>query len=176
MNKHLVRWAGFTLIEMVVIIGVLTLLTSFLILYGRTGERQIILLRDKAKVINIILRAKSLAISTLVEDEPACGYGVYIESSRYLVFKDKSLDCASSDRIYSGEASGEKLVEETFDLDPALRFSEIGAANILFVPPDPKVFLDGGQTLNEAKISIVTVDNRLKADIIINNAGQVSSQ
>ena len=174
---------GFTLIETLVIISILTLLTSFLILYSRGGERQIILLREKAELISAILRAKSLAINTLVEDEPACGYGVAFDGSNYFIYKDLAGDCGLSDRVYSGPASGEKLENETCaesggvcTLDPSLKFFQRDVNDVLFVPPDPRVFLDGGQSLAEAIIALSTLDESSQTNITINNAGQISSQ
>jgi len=167
---------GFTLIETLVIISILTLLTSFLILYSHGGERQIILLREKAKLISTILRAKSLSLNTLIEDEPGCGYGVGFEGTNYFIYKDLAGDCLNSDRLYSGPASGERLENDVFNLDPALKFLQRDISDVLFVPPDPQVFLDGGQSILEAVIALSTLDESSQTSIIINNAGQISSQ
>lgn len=170
---------AFTLIETLVIMSILTLLTSFLILYSRGGERQIVLLREKAKIISILLRVKSLSINTLVENEPGCGYGVAFEGSSYFIYKDLASDCAiASDHLYSGSASGEKLEDEVFNLDPALKFFHRDVNDVLFVPPDPQVFFDGDQSSVdiEAIITLSTLDESSQTSIIINNAGQISSQ
>ena len=172
---------GFTLIEILVIIGIITILTSFLILYSRTGENQILLLREKAKVINNILRAKAMALNLVVESEPACGFGVHFEESRYFIFRDSALDprecfIDSEHRRYSGEQSGEMLTDEIFNLDSSLRFSRLAVTDVFFRPPQPEAFLDGEQTLPEAEIILATQDNRSSVRIIINNAGQISSE
>jgi hypothetical protein len=166
---------GFTLIETLVIIGILTLLTSLLVLYNRTGERQIILLREKARVINMILRAKSLAIQTYIEDRPACGYGAAFDGQKFFIYRDLAASCALSDLVYSGEASGELLKNEVLVLDPSLKFN-LEVSDILFVPPDPRVFLNGSRILTEAAIKLVTIDDKSEAAVIINNAGQISSK
>ncbi len=172
---------AFTLIEILVIIGILTLLTSFLLLYGRAGENQILLLREKAKVINNVLRAKAMALNLALESEPACGFGVHFEENRYFIFRDSALDPRDcfidpGHRRYSGEASGELLTDEIFSLDANLRFSRLAVADVFFRPPQPEAFLDGEQTLPEAEIILATQDNRSSVRIVINNAGQISSE
>ncbi len=169
------RRAGFTLIEMLIVISILTFLISVLVLYNRTGERQLILLREQAKFISVVLRAKSLALNTFVENEPACGYGVVIEEQTYFIYKDLASNCHNSDHVYSGLAFDEKLDNEIHSLDSALKFYRLDIRDILFVPPNPQVYLDGGQSLEEAQIGLSSVDENLKVNILINNAGQISS-
>lgn len=172
---------GFTLIETLVIIVILTILTSFLILYSRTGENQILLLREKAKIISTILRAKGMALNLVVEEEPACGIGIHFEPDGYFLFRDSAIDPREcfvdpEHRRYSGEASGEMLTNEVFNLDPTLRFSRLGVTDVFFRPPQPEAFLDGEQTLPEAEIILATQDDRSSVRIVINNAGQISSE
>ena len=174
---------GFTLIEIIVIIGIITLLTSLLLLYSRGGERQILLLREKAKVISAVLRAKAMAINTVIEAQPACGFGVHFEERRYFIYRDSALDprdcfAISDHRRYSGEASGEILASEIFPLDPALRFSGLPIGDVFFQPPQPRVFFDGEEpvSLREARLTLATLDNNSQASIIINDAGQITAE
>ena len=167
--------AAFTLIETLVVLSILTLMTSMLVLYNRTGERQILLLREKARLINTVLRAKSLALNTLIEDEPACGYGVHIASNTYFIYRDRAINCRTSDHIYTG-ASDEVVNGTNVTLDPALSFKEGDVADIVFVPPDPQVFLNGGQGLSQVTVMLASVDGKSTVSIIINNAGQISAE
>ena len=79
--------SGFTFIETLVTISVLMILTSIVLLYNRAGEKQIILLREKARLVQTILKARSSSINTLITDEPICGYGVHFESDSYRILK-----------------------------------------------------------------------------------------
>ncbi|MDP1538756.1 MAG: hypothetical protein Q8M00_01875, partial [bacterium] len=65
---------AFTTIEILVIIGILSLLSATLILYSRTAEHQIVLFKEQAKVISILSRAKSLSIVTYGKADVPCGY------------------------------------------------------------------------------------------------------
>ena len=166
---------GFSVIEMLVVISTLVLLTSILVLYNRTGERHIIVLREQARVIGTILRAKSFAINTLVEDEPACGYGVHADpaSGAYFIYRDRTSPCSASDHRY-GDASDEKIADTEIILDPAVRFAAGSLEDIAFVPPDPQTYLDGGTALAEGSITLETPDGASRVTVIISNAGQIS--
>ena len=172
---------GFSVIEMLVVMSILVVLTSLLILYNRTGELQIILLREQAHFISTVIHAKSLALNTLIEDTPACGYGVHVEVStsalrgRYFIYRDKAINCRTSDRIYA--AASDEIVGGTEVALPAhIVFHDIAVHDIMFVPPDPQVFLDGSQALSEASVTLQSDDGKTNATIIINNAGQISQK
>jgi hypothetical protein len=160
---------GFTIVEMLVIFAVSVFLTSLLILYSRTGERQIILLREQAKIVNTVLRAKALAVQTFNQAADICGYGVHFEQKSFILFRDAAKDCSASDNRYSG--SGEDF--QKFDLDPALKIQS-PISDILFIPPDPRVLLIPDQT--EAVLTIAAEDEKSALKIKVNNAGQITTQ
>src|SRR3989338_1565423 len=110
--------SGVTVIELLVTISVLAMLSAIVITYSRSGERQIALLRDQARVINAILRSKVLATQTYVTEEEFCGYGIHFSASGdFIIFKDLALDCSLSDQRYSG--AGEEVA--VFKLDSNLK-------------------------------------------------------
>jgi len=112
---------------------------------------------------------------------PACGYGVHIEvstgatASRYFIYRDKAINCRTSDRIYAA-ASDEIVGDSAVTLPPQIVFGEVGVRDIMFVPPDPQAFLDGSQALAEADIVMMSVDGKTKATVTVNNAGQISQK
>lgn len=164
---------AFSIIEMMVVLGILVLLTSLLVLYNRSGERQILVLREKARLVGTLLRAKSLAINTFVEDKPACGYGVHIEPPRYFIFRDRAIDCRTGDHIYTSAA--DDIVPDTDVSVPRdVSFSSVGASDIVFVPPEPRVFLNGGTAIETAIISLSTLDGATETSVLVTNAGQIS--
>lgn len=168
---------GFTLIEALMVISILTMMTAFLLLYNRTGERQIILLREKARVISAILRAKNLALGVFIQDvgrETVCGYGAYLNKNRYLIYRDLASDCSSSDNRFSIDNPEELLAGEDFILDSRFQFMGDSDTDILFSPPLPQVFFSGSPALGEKEIKITSPDNDISGSIIINSAGQIS--
>jgi len=161
---------AFTTIEILVIIGILSLLSATLILYSRTGERQINLFKEQAKITEIISRAKSLSIATYGKLGVPCGYGVHFEApSAFLIFKDLAADCKDSDQKYSGAAE----IYESFQLDSTIIFDSLSLSDIIFIPPDPTVIITPPQ--DEATIIIKTIDGSKSIIIKVTNAGQIST-
>lgn len=178
---------GFTIIELLVVLGIMAMLSSVAILYSRTGEQQIFLFKEQAKVVSAILRAKSLAIQTFAQTFAetkvgVCGYGVHFigaPDNQFILFKDLvatiGSDCSTADHKYSGETEN----FEVNKLDNNLKFVQLGLADIVFVPPDPLVYLDG--ILDQSKsvvlnVGISTEDGTSQLIIKVSNAGQVTTQ
>ncbi len=160
---------GFTLIEILVVVGVLSLIAAILIVYVRSGSQQIILFREQAQITSILARAKYLAISTFGRTGVPCGYGVHFEQPRtFIIFKDIAEDCQASDQKYSGPEE----TYESFQIDSTLIFENLTLSDILFIPPDPSVIITPEQ--DDAAIILKTVGADNSATIRINNAGQIS--
>ncbi len=66
---------GFTLVETLVVVGIMMLLTASLIAYSRSSGKQITLNTEQAKLIGILNRAKSLALQR-DDAEKTCAFGV----------------------------------------------------------------------------------------------------
>ena len=162
---------GFTTVEMLVTVGVLAALSAILIGYSRSGELNIILFKDQARVVNAILRAKSLAVQTYATGENVCGYGIHFDpGGSFIIFKDLAADCDSSDRQYS-DPSEEVEVNK---LDSKLWFSQLDISDALFVPPDPETILKPDR--ESGVIAITAASGASTVKIKINSAGQVTTQ
>ncbi|MEK9168335.1 MAG: prepilin-type N-terminal cleavage/methylation domain-containing protein [Patescibacteria group bacterium] len=161
---------GFTTIEMLVVIGVMALMSSVLMVYGRTGERQINLFKEQARIISALSRAKYLSVSTFGKTDVPCGYGVHFEAPRtFLIFKDlPSGNCSLADKKYSG--AGE--IFESFGLDSVITFDQLTLSDIVFTPPGPSVVITPDQ--DQAAIIIKIINIESSAAIKINSAGQIS--
>lgn len=82
---------GFTLVETLVVIGILMLLTTTLIAYTRSSGKQIALYTEQAKLIGMLNRAKSLALQRDTA-ESFCAYGIRFNSSNtYEIVRVKNL-------------------------------------------------------------------------------------
>jgi len=165
---------GFTLIEMLVVISIMALLSSFLILYSRAGENQIILFRDQARLITALNRAKSLSVQTFNAPQPSCAFGVYFSKTEnaFLIFRDLALNCREADHVYTGS---EELFE-SYQLSSKIKFGELTLINIAFIPPDPKTLIDNDLNKNEANITLETLDGKASLKVKVNNAGQITTQ
>lgn len=161
---------AFTLIEVLVTLSITLILTTVMIAYSRSGEQQILLFKEQAKIINVISRAKSLALQTFQSGATFCGYGVHFDvEGTFILFRDTANECAASDYVYSGPA--ERV--ESYQLDARVRFSQVGIFDIVFIPPDPQVRLSPDQL--EADIQIRAVGGTATAGIHVTNAGQITN-
>lgn len=194
-NKNVMR--AFTLIEILITLGIMVMLTSILIVYSRRSEQQIALFKEQAKVVSIILRAKSLAIQTSAGDyqtgDPIlCGYGVHFEydpgtkNNRYFIFKDlvdPGANCSkvsdkkySTDFLFLDDAKDVKV--EEFALPENLQFAETSSlTDVLFMPPEPKVWREPTGP-GEKKVTIVRrADPTAKGvSIIVGYGGDVTAK
>lgn len=77
--------AGFTLLEMLVVIGITTLLAAVAITYSKVGQDETALTVETSKIAEVILQAKELAINTYgataTGGYKACGFGVHFDFS-----------------------------------------------------------------------------------------------
>ncbi|MEK7162958.1 MAG: type II secretion system protein [Patescibacteria group bacterium] len=173
---------GFTIVELLVSIGIVALLSAVMLTYSRTGERQIIIFKEQAKIIGVLSRAKSLSIAAFGDTgtNVPCGWGVHFDSLGMImtVFKDLPSDlnmgCLSANNIYDG-SSDEKFEEIKLD-NKAIKFGELQLSDIIFIPPDPLIIIDNNLSKTEALIKIKTIDDQSERIIKITNAGQITSQ
>lgn len=173
--KKLIRktcyFKGFTTIELLVVIATLSLLSSILILYSRTSEKQLILFKEQARIIGILYRAKSLSIATFGQMNAPCAYGVHFTAPRnFLIFKDLGKDCEiDADKKYTDESE----LFESFELDSAVMFDNLSFTDIVFIPPDPSTLITPLQ--DEVLIVIKTLDGKGQVAVKITNFGQITA-
>ncbi len=168
--KRFLSLTGFTMVEMLVILGILTVISSTLIANIHIGERQIVLFREQAKVISALSKAKSSSVSTFGGAGVPCGFGVYFEAPRtFIIFKDLAVNCQAADRKYSGETE----IYESFQLDSGVAFDNLSLSDIVFIPPNPLVVITPLQ--DQATIIIKIVGGESSATVKINSGGQIST-
>ncbi len=176
---------GFTLLEILVVLGITTFLTGMVLTYGSRGRNQTSLYVEQAKLAQIILRAKSLSVATYNKPDIPCGYGVSVDydENSYELFSYKPLDCFSikSSGIVRDElnkyvvvekyvvAPGVKLYRNVEDPDATL-------STVFFLPPNPETYLWAetfGFTGNPVIVRLGAVDGSLYMPIQVTAGGQV---
>jgi prepilin-type N-terminal cleavage/methylation domain-containing protein len=169
---------GFTLIELLVVTSIITFLSLIVLLNYRAGESQFALQRSANKLAQDIRRAEEMAVSAKVfaEEIPAV-YGIYCKrnnSPSCLLFADKD-----GQKDYD---DGEKI--EDLELEKGIEFDSFSpgpSLTILFIPPDPTVYIsyisDEGDsaTSTSAAISIKAKESGLPSKTIkVNSAGLIT--
>src|SRR4051812_45988820 len=98
---------GFTLVEVMVVVGVTAMLAGVILVYNSSTRSQILLSTEKVKLTQVVLRAKSLAISTYSDETLSCGYGIAIDPSArtYTLVRYSFGDCTVLDHVDTDAAS-----------------------------------------------------------------------
>lgn len=162
------REGGYTLIEMLTVVSIIALLMgTTLYNYSRKKGSDVILFETQ-KLAQIIRRAQNLALSPRLNGEMVNGFGVRMSVDSNSVFLFRDLD---GDDIYD---SGEEIEELILDAGVSIKELLPGSPlNILYVPPDPIVRVNGIEGVN-GKITIsLTNDISKTREIDFNFVGLV---
>ena len=166
---------GFTLIEMLVIIFIISLLSVLILANYQGGKKKYALLQANQKLISDLRRAQNMAINgTEIEGHCstvfACfGYGIYLNSgSSYLLFADNN-----NNKIYD---SGEGF--ETINLPfPIIIQSTIPSpAYVFFEAPDPITYINQNSGVGvSAKITLQIQGSALTKTVKFSTAGLIEN-
>lgn len=171
---------GFTLVELVVIIGIIGFMSSVMLSGQRSGEDQRKLNIDSQKLVQNIRKAQTYAMSAKKSDcagNPTTPYGISLNSgspANYLL----AADC-NNNKIYD---AGTDILVSTIPLADS-RINSVspssgGFLEIFFVPPIPKTYINT-LTAESTNGTITLCGLRrmsLCKSIIINMRGTVSTQ
>jgi prepilin-type N-terminal cleavage/methylation domain-containing protein len=183
---------GYTLIELLIVMSITLLISSFSILYGRMGARQIALYVEAQKIAEIIFRAKILATSAHQDASLICGYGVVIDyaASTYQIFSydppnpnPRNLQCntvaTSGINPANVNFSSAESLKNKFNLNPDLAFA-VNADSIvyiLFIAPYPTTLISdssAGTIAPTGKIYMNTVLGGNSLAVDVSSGGQVN--
>jgi len=141
MRNIIFKKEGFTIIEMMVTLSIVTLLTVMVLAYSRQSESVTNLIRDSDKLIFELRRAQNLAMLTLQPTTtPAtsvCGWGIYINKkalpqTQYILFSD-FCNIGTRGQYDSGEES------EIINLLKGVEIFKSNVGSVVFVPPEPTI-------------------------------------
>ena len=166
------RNKGFTLVELLVSIFIIALLLAFALINYRGAKQKLALERAASKLAQDIRRVQGMALgSEKVQGQSSVnGYGIYFSSGgqgeEYILFAD-----INSNNKYDG---GDTEIETIF-LEKGIKIKNTSPSNlsIVFVPPDPDVYIEpGNKTLAEIIICLEKDENQIKT-IEVNKAGLI---
>jgi prepilin-type N-terminal cleavage/methylation domain-containing protein len=175
---------GFTMIEMLIVVAVTAMLSSFLLLYNSTSRQQVALFVERAKMSQVMQKAKSFSIASYATTEEACGYGVEVDyiTRSYFIFRYAKPAASSCEEITiigtsENDPNIQPLASYTYELNSALVFDRPDDAieSVLFIPPDPRVLVRTGDIiLRSGGIYMATRDHSATASVLVGVAGQIS--
>lgn len=188
-NKDMRTRAGFSLIEIIVVIGVTLVLSGFAVHYSNVSRHTTVLSIERARIGQLILRAKSLTLATKrgAEGRP-CGYGVWVDYNRSLHLFSYSPDSGESCKdIAKKQPEPAKIPNweevEEYELAKEVRFVLPPPSSkldmVMFLAPEPATLIwkDGrtGQAeLETGFIRIEAAAGDMQATIFVTPRGEVS--
>ncbi|MBM3256979.1 MAG: hypothetical protein FJY98_01465 [Candidatus Liptonbacteria bacterium] len=180
--------AGFSLIEIIVVIGVTLVLSGFAVHYSNVSRHTTVLSIERARIGQLILRAKSLTLATKrgAEGRP-CGYGVWVDYNRSLHLFSYSPDSGESCKDIAKKKPEPKIPNweevEEYELAKEVRFVLPPPSSkldmVMFLAPEPATLIwkDGrtGQAeLETGFIRIEAAAGDMQATIFVTPRGEVS--
>jgi len=177
--RQKIKERGFTLIEVLTSIFIITILSGIIFANYRQSNRQFALLRSANKLAQDIRRAQQMAMSTKecpqkCEGGNPCpcagqippGYGIYLNAggTNYLLY---------ADRDDSEDHSGGDTDIETIPLESGVSIQSTSPASlsINFKPPDPTTKINGG--LADEGVITLALQSGLSKTIRVNKAGLI---
>jgi len=185
--------SGFTLLELLIVIALSVLFSTFVIISGHTGQNGVAMTVEETEISQLILRAKSLSITTYTgTGTSGCGDGIHVNPANgtysLFVYSPSGNICPSfaSTSAAMGFESNEKPYDTQTWNTPVAQGLTLGAGanaleDILFYPPEPEVLVsqNGNKFLTPAPTSYIylgTVGGTASATIAVSPTGQVSVQ
>lgn len=175
---------GFTLLEIVVVIGIMAILSTMMLGYSQRNSRQVLLATTQVKLQSIFSRAKTLSIQSFFDsgsqdpDEIVCAHGVYIDkdSQRMFIFQDitDSGSCSTDPGTYEYNENKDRELEgelNQLDLaDKTVQIDKYDSHYVIFIPPEPIVEFDG---TNENESSVTITDGDMDLTVTVTKDGQI---
>ncbi len=154
MNSFFLK-KGFSLIEFLVVMGILAVLIGLSLVFAHSFQKERILENSAQEIIEVLRVAQSKTLAS----EGASSFGVNFESDKFTLFKGAVFDLASPDN-------------EVFELPSALTISEINLGGSSFVVFERL----SGFASSSGSIKIqMTEDASKSAAIFIDSSGAVNS-
>jgi len=166
---------GFTLIEMLVVLFIISLLSIMILANYQNNKKKYILLQVNQKLISDLRKVQNMAISGteisgLCSVTSLCyGYGAYLNSNdSYILFADKN-----NNQLYN---SGEEF--ETVNLPSPVVIQSISPSpvSIFFKPPEPVTYINQNSGAGASAEIILQIQGTASTKTVsVNTAGLIDS-
>lgn len=171
---------GFTLIEVLTVIFIISFLSVAVLINYRSSQDQAFLTRAAAAFESEIRRTQNLAVAgTDFSGVTPCGYGLnYKDNKTYGIYVGQlrgAINCQSSNHNY----------QSGIDLDyQDLKIIESGVVfinsfpDIFFEPPDPAIYINNNKSVGVSTTIQLCLEKDLTIcrNLIIDTAGRISIQ
>ena len=160
---------AFTLIEMMVVVGIVIVITGLSFAGYKSGQSQYALQISAQELASNLRRAQSMALSTVTQNgqAPAGGYGIYFNKATtdnsYILFSDTKDTDFSNGYAYDVADQPTDMVElksgvkiNIISITQKGIISPFSSAYIIFTPPDPIITIghERGNSADQLSITI----------------------
>jgi len=158
---------AFTLIEMIVVLGIMAFMSALLISNMHSGGESMDLTSEAQKLGGVVRQAQMMALSgkQFESSRPAYGYGVYVDSTSYKLFVN---DYDGPSYLY--DDGGDTVVQSFSFLDDIEITVPASAFSIIFTPPLGDVYASTTLPLN---ISLTYMPTNLNRSLRITSYGEI---
>ncbi|MFH1667875.1 MAG: prepilin-type N-terminal cleavage/methylation domain-containing protein [Candidatus Komeilibacteria bacterium] len=175
-KRYLANQSGFTLVELLVVIFIMSLLTSLILISYRSSEKRYALNQAAQQLVSNLRKAQSMAMSGVGIREQYCGYGIKVDSGSspgsYIFYADKSGNCQNSNNKY--DASDDII--ETINLPNQIIIQASSPADFFFKSPDPTTYINQVSVSGVGRTITLEVESgSLSKMITITTAGLIQS-
>jgi len=167
------RDRAFTLIEMMVVLGITAFMAALLIANMHSGGESMDLTSEAQKLGGVIRQAQNMALAGKQIDSnppnpptrPTHGYGVYVDSTSYKLFMN---DYEGASYIYN---DGNDTIIQSFSFDDNIEMTvPVSAFSIIFTPPLGEIYASVPLPLN---VTLTYVPINLSRFLRITSYGEV---
>lgn len=173
---------GFTVLEMLVVLGISGALAAMFVGQGANLKDQVALFREEAKLIQALFQAKSFSLQARQVEGggAACGYGVNLdEAAGELGIYAKMEQAGTCPDIndsedWSYDSFRDEMVGSRFKLDNLVFIRGNSMKFVVFSPPRPEVIYVGDSTEGAIEICAERIPDFCRK-IKVNSVGQITS-
>lgn len=182
--KNLKFLSGFTLIEMMVTLGIITALSTMVLVYSRKSETVTSLIREGDHMVFELQRAQNQAMLVLQKDSDigreVCGWGIYIDKELYEADIPQDKFLLFADLCETGQSSGNGVYDndeevETISLLKGIEIFNSNISSITFIPPEPQIKFDPDLSDGINAIIKIHLKNNIQTSYVIrvSDIGQI---
>jgi len=174
-KKH--KQAGFTIIEMMVVVSIIGLLSSITILnYNSVGRKSVVAMAAQ-NLASDVRKAQSYALNGKIVGSNKGSWGIYFNQdvdnrNSYRLFTDFNND-------YKRDPNEDfQIIKLPKNVVIDFISTSYSQSSVVYIPPDPKINITINDTIQANVITIVLkdVDNIASSTVIINDFGLVDVQ
>lgn len=167
-GRHDKKRSGFTLLEMMIVLSLVIVLTSVTAVYNKGIGRQIVIAQQHAKVLGMLVKARSAGFTGINTAGPVCGYGMHVDpGTRTIIFFKDLCGSAQLNRYDAGEEIEQVVLDSSVVVTSDM-------SDIVFIPPFGKVSIDNTDSKFTGTITVTSVSEGMTKLVKVNSYGQIT--